>query len=81
MAPKHCAARDLGHLPNLHHHHYLMCMDNDTPERPPTGRQALEADLAQNWLVTTHDYRARSSCVERVVSRASNFNLLRWTTC
>jgi len=46
MAPKRCAARNLGDLPNLHHHHCTVCMDNDTPERPPTWRKELEADLA-----------------------------------
>ena len=72
MAPECSAARNLGHLPNLHRHHHTMCMDNDTPERPPAWRQELDADLAQNWVVTAHDHRARSSCLERMVSRDSN---------
>jgi len=70
MAPKCCAARDLGHLPNLRHYHYTMCMDNDTPERPSTWRKELEADVAQDRLVITHDYCAGSSCIERMVGQA-----------
>jgi hypothetical protein len=70
MAPKCCAARDLGHLLNLRHYHYTMCTDNDTPECPSTRRKELEADVAQDRLVITHDDRTGSSCIERMVGQA-----------
>ena len=70
MAPECSTARNLGHLSNLYHHHHSVCLDNDSSERSSAWREELEANLAQDWLVATHDHRPGSSCIERVVSKS-----------
>ena len=52
-----------------HHHHHSVCMDNHPSERSSPWREELEANVAQNRLVSAHDHRARSSCLERVVGQ------------
>lgn len=69
MAPECSVARNLGFLPNLHHHHNFVCMDNDSSDSSAWNKE-VEANMAQHRLVTTYDHRARLSCVERMVGQA-----------
>lgn len=75
MAPKLNTAWNLGRLPNLHHHHHVVCVDHDPSEYPSTWRKEFEADLAQDRLVTAHDHRAGSGRLERMVGCISNVTL------